>query len=57
MKYSGYKHKVVWSTTGYSQTHNVAAGSATQAYAIPKAWCNSVPNAKSFTVTVTVTTI
>lgn len=56
-KYSGYKHTVVWSTTGYSQTHNVAAGTATQAYAIPKAWCNSVPNATSFTVTVKVTTI
>jgi len=56
-KYSGYKHTVVWSTTGYSQTHNVAAGTATQAYAIPKAWCNSAPNATSFTVTVTVTTI
>jgi hypothetical protein len=56
-KYSGYKHTVVWSTSGYSQTHNVAAGTATQAYAVPKAWCNSVPNAPSFTVTVTVTTI
>jgi hypothetical protein len=56
-KYSGYKHTVLWSTTGYSQTHNVAAGTPTQAYAIPKAWCNAAPNATSFTVTVKVTTI
>ena len=55
--YSGYKHTVVWSTSGYSQTHNVAAGIATQAYAIPKAWCSAAPNATSFTVTVTTTTI
>jgi len=56
-KYAGYKHTVLWSTTGYSQAHNVAAGTPTQAYAIPKAWCNSVPNATAFTVTVKVTTI
>ena len=55
--YSGYKHTVVWSTPGYSQTHNVAAGVTTQAYTIPKDWCNSAPNAEAFTITVTVTTI
>lgn len=57
--YTGYKHTVVWSAGGYSTSHTIAAGTAnpSKAYAIPEAWCNSVPNNDSFIVSVSVTTI
>lgn len=56
--YSGYSHKITWSTAGYgSGVVNLASGTNTHSYSVPLTWNNSAPSAESFTVTCAVETI
>ena len=55
--FSGYSHKITWSTSGYgSGTVNLASGTTTHSYSVPLTWNNSAPGAESFTVTCVVET-
>ena len=55
--YSGYSHKITWSTAGYgSGVVNLASGTNTHSYSVPLTWNNSAPSAESFTVTCAVET-
>ena len=55
--YSGYSHKITWSTSGYgSGTVNLASGTTTHSYSVPLTWNNSAPGAENFTVTCVVET-
>jgi len=55
--YTGYSHKITWSTSGYgSGTVNLASGTNTHSYNVPLTWNNSAPGAESFTVTCVVET-
>ena len=50
--FTGYSHKITWSTSGYgSGTINLASGTTTHSYSVPLTWNNSAPDAESFTVT------
>ena len=56
--YSGYSHKITWSTSGYSSgTLALSAGTNTHAYAVPLSWNNAAPSAVSFSVSCVVETI
>jgi len=55
--FTGYSHKITWSTSGYgSGTINLASGTTTHSYSVPLTWNNSAPDAESFTVTCVVET-
>ena len=55
--YSGYSHKITWSTSGYSSgVINLTSGTNTHSYSVPLTWNNASPNAESFTVTCTLET-
>lgn len=55
--YSGYSHKVTWSTSGYnSGVVNLTSGINIHSYSVPLTWNNSSPSAESFSVTCTLET-
>lgn len=55
-KSSSFSHKVNWAIGDYSHTENVAAGETSVSYAIPVSWLNAIPDAKTGSLKITLST-
>lgn len=56
-KNTAYSHNVQWSIGSYSKEINLSSGTKSAEYAIPKEWLKAIPDAKSGTAAVKVTTL
>lgn len=55
-KSSSFSHKVNWAIGDYSHTETVAAGETSVSYAIPVSWLNAIPDAKTGSLKITLST-
>lgn len=55
-KSSSFSHKVNWAIGDYSHTETVAAGETSVSYVIPVSWLNAIPDAKTGSLKITLST-